>query len=60
MSWESLIGIARYGQKLLDEERGRAPQACPYDGTVLAQGDNGQLFCPFEEHYFWPQDGQVI
>ena len=57
MAWETLIGIAQLDRQLLDEERGSAPQSCPYDGTPLVEGGRGNLFCPFEEHYFWPQDG---
>jgi hypothetical protein len=60
MSWDTLISIAHYGRDLLDEEQASPPEACPIDGTPLVQGERGQLYCPFDEHYFWPQDGRLI
>lgn len=60
MSWYRLPDIRRLADEYARDERDRPPAACPYDGTPLEEGDRGQLFCPFDEHYFWPQDGRVI
>lgn len=48
MSWEQLISIGREARKLAEQEKTRAPQACPNDGTPLLRGPHGELYCPWD------------
>jgi len=52
ISWEQLLDIAREAADLADDERRRAPEACPNDGEPLRRGPSGELYCRFDG-YVW-------
>lgn len=54
MSWDTLLNILQEGRDLAMEESQRAPEACPICGTVLEAQPESGLYCPFDEHYYWP------
>lgn len=54
MGWDQLIGMIQEARDIEAEERSRPPEDCPVCGTSLRDGGGGSLFCPFSDHFFWP------
>jgi hypothetical protein len=48
MSWQQLSAILEEARLDAEEEVAHPPVACPNDGTVLQQGRDGELRCPFD------------
>lgn len=56
MGWDQLLGMLQEARDIDAEERSGPPVDCPVCGTTLTAGPAGEIFCPFAEHYFYPQD----
>ena len=56
MGWDQLIGMIQEARDIDAEERSRPPEDCPICATTLTSGPDGGLYCPFDDHYVWPQD----
>lgn len=56
MGWEQLIGIIQEARDVDREEASTPPEDCPICATTLTAGPDGGLYCPFTDHFFWPQD----
>ena len=56
MGWEQLRGMLQEARDIDAEERSRPPEDCPHCATTLQSGPDGGLYCPFSDHFFWPQD----
>lgn len=59
MGWYQLIDIYSNAVECARAERAAPPLACPDDGTPLVQGQEGDLYCPFDGEYHWPRDGRL-
>lgn len=56
---EELLDTYRLAADIARDEQVTPPQSCPYDGTVLQVGPQGELHCPFDG-YEYPRDGRLI
>ena len=56
MGWDSLLAIYQEALDIEAEERSRPPEDCPHCSTTLTSGPQGVLYCPFTDHFFWPED----
>ena len=56
MGWDQLIGMIDEARDIDAAERSGPPQDCPYCATTLVSGPDGTVYCPFDDHYVWPQD----
>jgi hypothetical protein len=56
VGWDSLLAIYQEALDIEAEERSRPPEDCPHCATTLTSGPDGGLYCPFTDHFFWPED----
>ncbi len=56
MGWEQLLGIVGEARDIEREEAATPPEDCPICATTLTAGPDGGLYCPFTDHFFWPED----
>lgn len=56
MGWEQLLGFQEEARDIEREEATTPPEDCPFCATTLTAGPDGGLYCPFTDHYFWPED----
>lgn len=56
MGWEQLLGIIGEARDIEREEASTPPEDCPICATTLTAGPDGGLYCPFTDHFFWPED----
>lgn len=48
MSWYQLINIVQENRDWAASGRDIEAAVCPNDGTLLATGPHGELYCPFD------------
>ena len=56
MGWEQLLGIIGEARDIEREEASTPPEDCPICATTLTARPDGGLYCPFSDHFFWPED----
>ncbi len=56
MGWEQLLGYMAEARDIEREEATTPPEDCPICATTLTAGPDGGLYCPFTDHFFWPED----
>lgn len=55
MTWQQLIEIERRANADAAVEAATPPKDCEVCGHRLAAGEGGTLYCPFNDHYTWPE-----